>query len=77
MKTLERDSMPTSCVLSFFEVKGRPYDVKALFLEDILRTTGYTNKEMAEYKAEMQKGDLSLSLFFGNVFKDLDLIFVC
>ncbi|XP_017315800.1 3'-5' RNA helicase YTHDC2 isoform X2 [Ictalurus punctatus] len=36
-------------------IKGRPYDVKALFLEDILRTTGYTNKEMAEYKAEMQK----------------------
>ncbi|XP_026778235.2 3'-5' RNA helicase YTHDC2 isoform X2 [Pangasianodon hypophthalmus] len=36
-------------------IKGRPYDVKQLFLEDILRTTGYTNKEMAKYKAEMQK----------------------
>ncbi|XP_060769254.1 3'-5' RNA helicase YTHDC2 isoform X2 [Neoarius graeffei] len=36
-------------------IKGRPYDVKPLFLEDILRTTGYTNKEMAKYKAEMQK----------------------
>ncbi|KAF5909510.1 putative ATP-dependent RNA helicase YTHDC2 isoform X1, partial [Clarias magur] len=36
-------------------IKGRPFDVKPLFLEDILRTTGYTNKEMAKYKADMQK----------------------
>ncbi|KAI5089109.1 putative ATP-dependent RNA helicase YTHDC2 isoform X1 [Silurus meridionalis] len=36
-------------------IKGRPYEVKALFLEDILRTTGYTNKDMAKYKAEIQK----------------------
>ncbi|XP_058239188.1 3'-5' RNA helicase YTHDC2 [Hemibagrus wyckioides] len=36
-------------------IKGRPYDVKTLFLEDILRSTGYTNKEMAKYKAEIHK----------------------
>ncbi|KAK3527693.1 hypothetical protein QTP86_034156 [Hemibagrus guttatus] len=36
-------------------IKGRPYDVKTLFLEDILRSTGYTNKEMAKYKSEMHK----------------------
>lgn len=44
--------------MSSFKVKGRPFDVKTLFLEDILRTTGYTSKEMAKYKAEMQKGEL-------------------
>lgn len=44
--------------MSFFKVKGRPFDVKTLFLEDILRTTGYTSKEMAKYKAEVQKGEL-------------------
>ncbi|ROL53875.1 putative ATP-dependent RNA helicase YTHDC2 [Anabarilius grahami] len=32
-----------------------PYDVKQLFLEDILRTTGYTNKDMIKYKKEAQK----------------------
>ncbi|GAA6095870.1 3'-5' RNA helicase YTHDC2 isoform X1 [Tachysurus ichikawai] len=36
-------------------IKGRPYDVKSVFLEDILRTTGYTNKEMAKYKSEIKK----------------------
>ncbi|KAK9975451.1 hypothetical protein ABG768_023491 [Culter alburnus] len=36
-------------------IKGCPYDVKQLFLEDILRTTGYTNKDMVKYKKEAQK----------------------
>lgn len=27
-----------------------------MFLEDILRTTGYTNKEMLKYKKEKQRG---------------------
>ncbi|XP_072550527.1 3'-5' RNA helicase YTHDC2 isoform X2 [Salminus brasiliensis] len=36
-------------------IKGRPYDVKQLFLEDILRTTGYANKDMVKYKKERQK----------------------
>ncbi|XP_062844381.1 3'-5' RNA helicase YTHDC2 [Trichomycterus rosablanca] len=36
-------------------IKGRPYEVKQFFLEDILRTTGYMNKDMAMYKKEMQK----------------------
>ncbi|XP_030640259.1 3'-5' RNA helicase YTHDC2 [Chanos chanos] len=36
-------------------IKGRPFEVKQLFLEDILRTTGYTNKDMIKYKREMQK----------------------
>lgn len=39
-----------------FKVKGCPYDVKQLFLEDILRTTGYKNKEMKKYCKEVQKG---------------------
>ncbi|XP_066516299.1 3'-5' RNA helicase YTHDC2 isoform X2 [Hoplias malabaricus] len=36
-------------------IKGRPFEVKQLFLEDILRTTGYTNKDMVKYKTEMQR----------------------
>ncbi|XP_073697034.1 3'-5' RNA helicase YTHDC2-like isoform X1 [Garra rufa] len=36
-------------------IKGSPYEVKQLFLEDILRTTGYTNKDMMKYKKEAQK----------------------
>lgn len=39
-----------------FEVKGCPYDVKRLYLEDILRTTGYKNKEMKKYSKDVQKG---------------------
>lgn len=37
-------------------VPGRPFEVKELFLENILRTTGYTNKDMMKYKKEKQKG---------------------
>ncbi|XP_035247486.1 3'-5' RNA helicase YTHDC2 [Anguilla anguilla] len=36
-------------------IKGRPFEVKEVFLEDILRTTGYTNKDMIKYRKEMQK----------------------
>ncbi|KAM7320259.1 hypothetical protein ACRRTK_020702 [Alexandromys fortis] len=36
-------------------VQGRPFEVKEMFLEDILRTTGYTNKEMLKYKKEKQR----------------------
>ncbi|KAI4886479.1 hypothetical protein NFI96_011911 [Prochilodus magdalenae] len=36
-------------------IKGRPFEVKQLFLEDILRTTGYMSKDMVKYKKEMQK----------------------
>ncbi|KAG7476581.1 hypothetical protein MATL_G00084360 [Megalops atlanticus] len=36
-------------------IKGRPYEVKELFLEDILRTTGYSNKDMIKYRKEMHK----------------------
>ncbi|KAL2100516.1 hypothetical protein ACEWY4_004910 [Coilia grayii] len=36
-------------------IKGRPFDVKELFLEDVLRTTGYANKDMLKYKKEMQR----------------------
>ena len=35
---------------SYYLVQGRPFEVKEMFLEDILRTTGYTNKEMLKYK---------------------------
>ncbi|XP_054842559.1 3'-5' RNA helicase YTHDC2 [Eublepharis macularius] len=33
-------------------IPGRPFEVKEMFLEDILRSTGYTNKEMIKYKKE-------------------------
>ncbi|MGH0189711.1 UNVERIFIED_CONTAM: hypothetical protein FKN15_037723 [Acipenser sinensis] len=36
-------------------IPGRPFEVKELFLENILRTTGYTNKDMMKYKKEKQK----------------------
>ncbi|KAJ8395601.1 hypothetical protein AAFF_G00030820 [Aldrovandia affinis] len=36
-------------------IKGRPFEVKEVFLEDILRTTGYNNKDMMKYKKEIQK----------------------
>ncbi|XP_053787405.1 3'-5' RNA helicase YTHDC2-like isoform X8 [Vidua chalybeata] len=36
-------------------IQGRPFEVKELFLEDILRSTGYTNKEMVKYKEEKQQ----------------------
>ncbi|KAJ8338689.1 hypothetical protein SKAU_G00354750 [Synaphobranchus kaupii] len=36
-------------------IKGRPFEVKEVFLEDILRTTGYSNKDMIKYRKEMQK----------------------
>lgn len=43
---------------SYYLVQGRPFEVKEMFLEDILRTTGYTNKEMLKYKKEKQRGKL-------------------
>ncbi|CAB1332793.1 unnamed protein product, partial [Coregonus sp. 'balchen'] len=36
-------------------IKGRPFEVKQLFLEDILRTTGYSNKDMMKYKKAIQR----------------------
>ncbi|XP_050768677.1 3'-5' RNA helicase YTHDC2 [Gymnogyps californianus] len=36
-------------------IQGRPFEVKEMFLEDILRSTGYTNKEMLKYKKEKQR----------------------
>ncbi|KAG8130831.1 hypothetical protein E2320_017417 [Naja naja] len=36
-------------------IPGRPFEVKEMFLEDILRSTGYTNKEMMKYKKEKQR----------------------
>ncbi|XP_073533333.1 3'-5' RNA helicase YTHDC2 isoform X2 [Phyllobates terribilis] len=35
-------------------IQGRPFEVKELFLEDILRTMGYRNKDMLKYKKEKQ-----------------------
>ncbi|NXG04246.1 YTDC2 helicase, partial [Sakesphorus luctuosus] len=36
-------------------IPGRPFEVKEVFLEDILRSTGYTNKEMVKYKKQKQQ----------------------
>ncbi|KAM3937213.1 3'-5' RNA helicase YTHDC2 isoform 2-T2 [Leptodactylus fuscus] len=35
-------------------IQGRPFEVKEMFLEDVLRTMGYTNKDMLKYKKEKQ-----------------------
>uniref|UniRef100_A0A3B3T4R6 RNA helicase n=1 Tax=Paramormyrops kingsleyae TaxID=1676925 RepID=A0A3B3T4R6_9TELE len=45
-----------SCPVIYIE--GRCFEVKELFLEDILRTTGYANKEMIKYRKEMQKEEM-------------------
>uniref|UniRef100_A0A3Q3IHD5 RNA helicase n=1 Tax=Monopterus albus TaxID=43700 RepID=A0A3Q3IHD5_MONAL len=37
-------------------IKGRHFEVQELFLEDILRLTGFQNKDMKKYKEEMQTG---------------------
>ncbi|ERE81492.1 putative ATP-dependent RNA helicase YTHDC2-like protein [Cricetulus griseus] len=42
-------------VIFYLQIQGRPFEVKEMFLEDILRTTGYTNKEMLKYKKEKQR----------------------
>ncbi|XP_009997103.1 PREDICTED: probable ATP-dependent RNA helicase YTHDC2, partial [Chaetura pelagica] len=36
-------------------IQGRPFEVKEFFLEDILRSTGYSNKEMVKYRKEKQR----------------------
>ncbi|XP_009958574.1 PREDICTED: probable ATP-dependent RNA helicase YTHDC2 [Leptosomus discolor] len=36
-------------------IQGRPFEVKEMFLEDILRSTRYTNEEMVKYKTEKQR----------------------
>uniref|UniRef100_H0ZVF4 RNA helicase n=1 Tax=Taeniopygia guttata TaxID=59729 RepID=H0ZVF4_TAEGU len=36
-------------------IQGRPFQVKEMFLEDILRSTGYANKEMVKYKEKKQQ----------------------
>ncbi|XP_051268215.1 3'-5' RNA helicase YTHDC2 isoform X4 [Dicentrarchus labrax] len=36
-------------------LKGRLFEVKELFLEDILRLTGFNNKDMRKYKEETQR----------------------
>ncbi|TRY87943.1 hypothetical protein DNTS_005233 [Danionella cerebrum] len=36
-------------------VQGCPYEVKQLFLEDVLRSTAYASKDMIKYKKEAQK----------------------
>lgn len=40
---------------SVFQVKGRQFEVKEFFLEDILRLTGFNQKDMKTYKEEMQR----------------------
>uniref|UniRef100_A0A6I8SLL3 3'-5' RNA helicase YTHDC2 n=1 Tax=Xenopus tropicalis TaxID=8364 RepID=A0A6I8SLL3_XENTR len=35
-------------------IQGRPFEVKEMFLEDILRSTGYRNKGMLKYNKEKQ-----------------------
>lgn len=52
-------------------VKGRQFEVKELFLEDILRLTGFPNKDVRKYKEEKQISMTLLLLFVLNVGFDL------
>lgn len=40
----------------FFTVKGRLFDVKEFFLEDVLKLTGFKKKEMMKHNAEAHEG---------------------
>lgn len=55
--------MQINYLKNFYLVQGRPFEVKEMFLEDILRTTGYTNKEMLKYKKEKQRGKLLFNIY--------------
>lgn len=57
---------------SYYLVQGRPFEVKEMFLEDILRTTGYTNKEMLKYKKEKQRGKLFIKQIKKKITIDTD-----
>lgn len=59
---------------SYYLVQGRPFEVKEMFLEDILRTTGYTNKEMLKYKKEKQRGKLFIKQIKKKVTIDTDFL---
>lgn len=53
--------MDALIILSFFYVylflvKGRLFEVKELFLEDVLKLTGFHNKDMKKFKEETQTG---------------------
>ncbi|OXB79485.1 UNVERIFIED_CONTAM: hypothetical protein H355_013881 [Colinus virginianus] len=43
-------------------IKGRRFEVKEMFLEDILRSTGYINKEMVKYIKEKQREEQQSAL---------------
>lgn len=59
---------------SYYLVQGRPFEVKEMFLEDILRTTGYTNKEMLKYKKEKQRGKLFIKQIKKKITIDTDFL---
>jgi len=46
----------------FFLVKGRQFEVKDLFLEDILRLTDFNNRDMWKYKEETKRSMKFLSI---------------
>ncbi|KAJ0064818.1 hypothetical protein NL108_015585, partial [Boleophthalmus pectinirostris] len=45
-------------------IKGRQFEVKELFLEDILKMTGYKVKDMKKYKEEKEKTETNQSAVF-------------
>ncbi|XP_075692702.1 3'-5' RNA helicase YTHDC2 isoform X3 [Rhinoderma darwinii] len=57
---LSSAALDVNLFLRYFEgcpvlyIQGRPFEVKEMFLEDILGTTSYTNKDMLKYKTEKQ-----------------------
>ena len=59
---------------SYYLVQGRSFEVKEMFLEDILRTTGYTNKEMLKYKKEKQRGKLFIKQIKKKITIDTDFL---
>ncbi|XP_076615090.1 3'-5' RNA helicase YTHDC2 isoform X1 [Chaetodon auriga] len=58
---LSSAALDTDLFLKYFgccpiiNLKGRQFEVKELFLEDILRLTGFTNKDILKYKGETEK----------------------
>lgn len=67
--------MQVDCLkYSYYLVQGRPFEVKEMFLEDILRTTGYTNKEMLKYKKEKQRGKLFIKQIKKKITIDTDFL---
>lgn len=60
----------------FFTVKGRLFDVKEFFLEDILKLTGFKKKELMKHNAEAHEG-MSFCQWVPKCSLQFSLVFIC